>query len=168
MEIFKEFGINPVMLIAQIINFLIVLYVLKRFLYKPIFDVIKKREQSIKEGLKQAEEARILLEKTAAKEKEILKRAQKESRSMLEETKKQRDELFKATELSAQRRSEQILNEARRQIIFETNEVQKKLSMQISGLAVEFLQKSIGELFSKEDQERIIRNAITKMKKRAD
>ncbi len=168
MEILKNFGVNPLLLIAQAVNFLIILYVLKRFLYKPILEVIKKRESSIKEGLKQAEEARILMEKTAAREREVIKRAQEESRKLLEETKKQRDEVLKATEVSAQKRAEQILNEAKKQITFETSKAQKELSMRVSGLAVEFLQKSVAELFSKEDQEVIIKEAITKIKKRVD
>jgi len=168
MEILKDFGINPILIIAQIVNFLIILYVLKRFLYKPVLEVIKKRENSIKEGLKQAEEARVLMEKTAVREREVIKKAQEESRKLLEETKKQRDEVLKATEVSAQKRAEQILSEAKKQITFETSKAQKELSMRVSGLAVEFLQKSVAELFSKEDQEVIIKGAITKIKKRVD
>lgn len=168
MEIFKDFGINPILISAQVVNFLIILYVLKRFLYKPILSVIKKREQSIRDGLKQAEEARMLMEKTAVREREIMKRAQEDSRKLLEETKKQRDEIFKAAEVSAQKRADQILGEAKKQIIFETAKAQKDLSMRVSGLAVEFLEKSVGEIFSKEDQEMIVRNAITKLKKRVD
>lgn len=168
MEIFKDFGVDPILLGAQIVNFLVILFILKRFLYKPILEIIKKRELSIKEGLKQAEEARILMEKTEAREKEVLKKAQEESRKLLEETKKQRDEIFKATEASAQKRAEQILGEAKKQITFETSKAQKELSMKVSGLAVEFLQKSVSELFSKEDQELIVKNAIVKMKKRVD
>lgn len=168
MEILKNFGVNPILLTAQVINFLIILYVLKRYLYKPIFGVVKRREQSIKEGLKQAEDARILLEKTGIKEKEILKKAQEESRKLLEETKKQRDEILKSTDLSAQKRAEQILDEAKKQIVFETNKAKKELSMQVSGLAVEFIQNSVGELFDKEDQRMMIDNAITKIRKRVD
>ncbi|MBU3978266.1 F0F1 ATP synthase subunit B [Patescibacteria group bacterium] len=168
MEILNDFGINWMLMVAQIINFLIILYVLKRFLYKPIFGVIKKREQSITEGLKHAEDARILLEKTAAKEKDILKKAQEESKKLLEETKKQRDEIFKSTEVLAQKRAGQILEEAKKQITFETNKAKKELSLQVSGLAVEFIQSSVGELFSKEDQDMIVNNAITKIRKRID
>lgn len=168
MDILKDFGINPILMVAQIVNFLIILYVLKRFLYKPVLEVIKKREHSIKEGLKQAEEARVLMEKTAVREREVIKKAQEESRKLLEETRKQRDEVLKATEESAQKRAEQILGEAKKQITFETSRAQKELSMKVSGLAIEFLQKSVAELFSKEDQEVIIKGAITKIKKRVD
>ena len=56
MEIIKNFGIDPLLLIAQIVNFLIIFYILKRFALKPILDILKKRENTIKEGLREAEE----------------------------------------------------------------------------------------------------------------
>lgn len=167
-EILNNFGINPVLLIAQIVNFLIILYILKRFAYKPILEVLKKRQNTIKEGLKQAEESRILLEKTASREKEVLKKAQEESRKILEETKKQRNEILQQAEITAKKQAERILEEAKKQIAFESKEAQKTLSTQISTLALEFLQKSTAQIFSKEDQQKIITNAISKIKKRAD
>lgn len=167
-EILKNFGINPILLIAQIVNFLIILYILKRFMYKPVLTVLKKRQQTIKEGLKQAEESRILLDKTEAREKEILKQAQAEARKMLEETRKQRDEILAEAENSAKVHAQRILEDAKKQITQESREAQKALAMQISGLAVEFIQKSAGQIFSDEDQEKLIKNAVQKIKKRAD
>jgi F-type H+-transporting ATPase subunit b len=79
MEILHEFGINPVLLVAQIINFAIVFWVLKKFLYKPILTMLKERQKEIKKGITDAEDARVLLEKTTQKEKEVLKKAQAES-----------------------------------------------------------------------------------------
>lgn len=168
MDIIDNFGIKPELLFAQIVNFLIILYILKRFLYKPILEVLHKRQQTIKESLKQAEETRILLEKTASQEKTILKKAQEESKKILEETRKQRDIILQESEASAKKQAGRILDDAKKQIVFETKEAQKELSMQISGLALEFLQKSTAQIFSKEDQQKIINNALTKLKKRVD
>ena len=72
MEIVKEFGLNPYLLAAQIVNFLIILYILKKLLYKSVLDMLKKRSDSIKEGIKQAEEGRLTLEKALEEEKKIL------------------------------------------------------------------------------------------------
>ena len=57
MEILKTFGVDPIFLGAQIVNFLIIFYLLKRFLYKPVLGCLKTGRQN--QGLKQAEEARI-------------------------------------------------------------------------------------------------------------
>lgn len=164
MESFAQFGLNPVLLIAQIINFLLVFFILKKFLYKPILDTLKNREKTIKEGLKQAEEARLLLENTEKKESEILKKAQAEAKQLLEETRAQRDQILKENEVMTREQTESMLKEARQQISYETAEAEKRLTAHISQLAVIFLQKSVTELFSAEDQERIMKNAIKKMK----
>jgi len=87
---------------------------------------------------------------------------------MLEETKKQRTEILKEAAQTAKTQADHILVEARKQIVFETKEAEKHLSSQISHLAVEFLQKSIVDLFSKEDQDLIVKNALDKLKKRVD
>ena len=62
MEIFQTFGINWVLVIGQIINFLIILYILKRYLYKPLFNVLKKRQELAKESVKNAENSEKALE----------------------------------------------------------------------------------------------------------
>ena len=168
MDILKEFGVNPILLTAQIVNFLIILYIIKRFLLKPILDVLNRRKQMIKAGLEQAEESRILLEKTESREKEILKKAQEESKKIIEETRKQRDQILQEAEVISKNNAQRILDDARKQIIYETTETQKKLSIQISKLAVEFLQKSAAQIFSKADQDKIVENAVQKIKKKVD
>ena len=59
----EAFGIQPLLLAAQIVNFLILAYILKRFLYKPVLEVLKKREKKIKDGLQAAEEGQAFLDK---------------------------------------------------------------------------------------------------------
>lgn len=168
MELIKEFGINPILLAAQVVNFLIVLYILKRLLYKPILQALKNREQTIKEGLKQAEEARLLLEKTAEKERKVLKEAQASARIILDDTKKQRDEILRLAEDSAKKQAEQIIKEARQQITFEARETEKRLTAHVTRLAVQFLERSIADLFTPNEQEIVMKNALKKINTKAD
>lgn len=168
MEVAQQFGINPVLLAAQIINFLIVLYILKRLLYKPVLQMLRNREKTIREGLEQAEEARLALEKATEKEREILRKAQNEAKKLLDETRTQRAEMMAETEKLTKQQAETILKEARSQIAFETQEAERRLSAHISELAVTFLQKSITELFSESDQELIMKNALKKIKEKAN
>lgn len=168
MEIIQNFGIDPVLLAAQIVNFLIILYILKRFAYKPILDLLKNRQRTIKTGLQQADEARELLEKATEKEKDILKKAQLEAKKLLDDTKKQRLEMQTQTEQMTKREAERILKEAQEQIVFETQQAEKRLSAHISQLAVQFLERSVADIFSEEDQERIMKNALRRMKEKAN
>lgn len=168
MEIVREFGINPGLLLAQIMNFLIVLFVLKKFLYKPLLETLKKRQQTIKEGLEQAEEAKIALEKANQKEEEILRKAQTQAKSLLEEAKQQRVDLLKDAEEKTKKQVELMLKQAREQIEFDTKQAEKQLSAHISDLAVTFLQKSLPEFMTKDEQSVFMQNAVKKLKKKAD
>src|SRR3990167_3311615 len=101
MEILKDFGVSPILLGAQIINFLIVFYLLKRFLYKPVLDVLRKREDEIKKGLQEAEKGKKLLEETEEKEKKILRNARLKADEMVKNAKAQGEEILRESDQKA-------------------------------------------------------------------
>lgn len=164
MELIQNFGIDPVLLSAQIVNFLIILYVLKRFAYKPLLTALKNREEKIKKGLEDAEESRKLLEKATTREQEILKKAQVEAKKLMADARLQKDEILKASEVETKKQVEKMLKEARAQIAYDTSEAERRLTSHVSELAMHFLQKSIEELFSENEQEVIMRTALKNMK----
>lgn len=168
MEIAKNFGLDPVLLGAQIVNFLIVFYLLRRFLYKPILDVLHKRQKLIKEGVKKAEEANIMFEKAVQKEKDTIRHAQDEARKLLADARKQQIEQAKLAEDMAKNKVETLLADARAQIAFESKEAEKRLSAQLSGLALLFLQKSLTGLLGKKEQEEVINRVTAKMKRKTN
>lgn len=89
-------GINTTYLIGQIINFAILLFVLTKFLYKPILKILDERAKKIAQGLKAAEENVKEKEKmdgikkeqmmqTKAEVEKILVQAKQEAKSLKEE-----------------------------------------------------------------------------------
>lgn len=160
MEIVKNFGLDPIIFGAQIINFLIVFYLLKRFLYKPILEILRKRENEIKEGLKQAEEGRQLFEKTVEKEKEILRRAREDSRKMIDEAKNQAILISQKIEDDSKKHAERIIESAREQIGIETKETEKRLTVKVSELSLEFLSRALKRMFSEKEQAEVLEKAL--------
>ena len=165
MEIIKNFGFDPILFVAQIINFLIVLYILKRFLYKPILTTLKKRQETIKLSLKQAEESRKLLEQASEKERTILKNAQAQTAKMIEATKKDAQKLAKQMEEDAKQRSEKMLLEAKQTIAQEFEKMEKRVSKHVSELAITFLEHSLSGLFTDREQKEVMQKAIKQLKK---
>jgi len=163
MEIIKNFGLNPVLLGAQIVNFLIILFILKKFLYKPVLNTLQKRQSTIKNGLKQAEEAREKLEKVVIEEKEILKQAQLQSRKIIEDAKEEALDVSRKINENAKTQTEKLLNDAREQIARETIGAEKKIALSTSKLAVAFLEKTVKELFSAKEQGEVIAHALKKI-----
>lgn len=168
MEILGKFGIDPILLVAQIVNFLIILFVVKKFALKPILQMLRNREATIKTGLEQAEKAQKLLEETAEKEKEILKKAHSQARELLDEAKKQGEELLATSESKTQAQIEKMLADARVQIATETNQAEKRMIAHISELAISMIEKSSSELFTGKEQNLIIDRALKTFKKKSD
>lgn len=168
MEIIKNFGLDPVLLAAQIVNFLIILYILRRFLYKPVFDLLKKRENTIKEGLEKTEEAKKYLEKALEEEKEILKKAQNQALKLINEAKIEASEILRTTEENSKKQAEKLILQAKEQISEETKQAEKHLAKNVSTLAVEFLQKTLGEIFDEKQQEEIMLKTAKKIKQKAN
>lgn len=168
MNLIQQFGVDKVLFIAQIINFLIVFYILKRYLYKPVLEILKTRAEMVKKGIKDAEEAKLLYANATEREKEIIRKAQAESKKIIETAKKQNSDLLKANEIVIKHQADRILNEAREQIAFESLETERRLSAHVSQLAVNFLQKSLEDAFSEKEQEIIMRNAIKNIKGQID
>ena len=164
-EIIKIFGISPVLIAAQIVNFLIIFYILKRFLYKPILTVLKKRKDLIEEGLKQAEDARLLMEQTAKKEKEILKQGREEVQKLINEAKKQSEKFLAEAEERAKIKEQYILAEAKKQITLEISQAEETISEKVASLALKMIQESKTALFNKEDQELVMKYALQKISK---
>ncbi len=165
MDFLKTLGFDPVMLGAQIINFLIIFFLLKRFLYKPVMDMVKKREDVIKEGLKQAEESRLTLEKTIEKEKKILSNAQDEAKKIIEDTKTQALEISKEIEQNTKKQTEKMIMEAKTQIEQEAKNLERKLTENVSILAGNMISKTLEGMFGEKEQKQIVEKAIKDIKK---
>jgi len=159
MEIIKNFGVEPVLLIAQIVNFLIILFILKKFLYKPVLDTLKKREDSIKEGLKQAEESKLALEKALEEERRILKKAQDQARKIVDDAKNQSIIIAKEVEDKSKIQSEKILLDGKKQIEEEVKLAEKRLAANVNKLSIDILRRSIKEMFSGNEEKKLIDRA---------
>lgn len=165
MEIIKDFGVNPVLLIAQIVNFLIILYILKRFMYKPVLDVLKKREEQIRNGLKNGELGEKKLLDAGEKERHILTKAQEKAEKILNDAKTEAAEVKTLAEESAKRESEKILMLARETIAQEEKAAEERLTRKIGQIAVTLLEKSLTGIFGEKEQKIILEKATAVLEK---
>ena len=83
-ELLNKLGIDYKLLIAQIINFLVLLFVLWKFAYGPILAILEKRQKKIEKGLADAEAAEKRLEESEKKQKEVLRKARTEAKEIVE------------------------------------------------------------------------------------
>lgn len=168
MEILKNFGFEPILFFAQIVNFLIIFLIMKKFLYKPLLKVMNDRKQKIEEGLRSAEQSNILLTETIKKEQEILKNAQLEAKKLLAEAKTKHDAIIQQTEEETKKRIERMLADAKAQIYIDTAAAEKRLRQEVARVSARMLEQSLTGFFASEDQEAIIKKALKNLKKKVD
>lgn len=165
MQIFKEFGVNPVLLIAQIVNFLIILVVLKKFMYKPVLKMLKERQDTIEEGLKNAENAEKKLIEAEAKETEVLRKAQEKADKILSDAKAEAASLKSEAEEAARTQAETMLTQAREQINQETQAAEERLTKNIGTIAISLLERSLVGVFGAKEQKIILQKAQEQISK---
>ena len=117
MEILEKLGVDWKLLLAQAVNFLVLLWVLKRFAYKPILKALEARTNKIEQGLKDAQASQAKLQGVIEDEKKILAAAREEARSILIEA-----------EASAKKRDAMMLDETKQKIDRMIAETDKHLS----------------------------------------
>jgi F-type H+-transporting ATPase subunit b len=156
-------GINLGYLISQIINFLLLLVILRVFLYKPIVNMLDKRRETIRTDLEEAEAARSQAEAARQEYEKQLEEAREERRSMLAQAREQADKM-----------REEILEKARgeaRDLVTKTEEEMETLRRQaIAGaqgeiveLAMSAAGKVVGESLDEKAQRRLIQEFIAEV-----
>lgn len=164
-DILNNFGINWFLLAAQIVNFLIVIWLLKKFAYKPIFSMLEKRRKQIEQGLKDAEKSQQLLEKTQQEEKEVLKKAQATAQDILSDAQKQAQETLKVAEEGAKVRVAKMLEDGKKEIEQEVVEAERTLSQHTAQLAVQLLEKSLPDMLDAQTQREVVEKLTKKLTK---
>jgi len=164
MDIINNFGIQPYLLIAQIVNFLILFYILKRFAYKPIMSILEKRRKEIELGLKNAEEGKHALEKALEEERKILKKAQTEAQKIITDAKNQADRIADDIKIQTKNQVDHMLKDAKIQREREEKEMEKRIALSSAQLAVDMVQKAISGVFTGKEQEEAIQRLTRNLK----
>ena len=160
-ELLTKLGIDWKLLIAQIVNFLVLLFILYKFAYGPILAMLEKRQKKIEQGLKDAEAARKNLEKSEEKQKEILKKARADFKVIVEKahTQAEKSKLEIAAESKTQ--AEKILANAKAEIGREKEKTIREIKSEIGGLVAMAAEKVIDEkMDEKRDKEMIEKSLI--------
>lgn len=163
MELLKNFGFEPIMFLAQIVNFLILVYIFRRFLYLPILKVLSAREEKIKQGLKDAEQAHLELIEAEKDKDEIIRKAGKEAEKILEDTQKAAEELRDTILAEAQKNAEKFMHDARTQMKAQGEELETQIKSQTIDAASRILNTVLEQTFTQEEKAKIMRRSIQRL-----
>ena len=166
MEILKNFGIQPTLLLAQIVNFLIILFLLKKFFYKPIVKALEDRKKRIEESLTNAQSIEEKLQKTEEQSKQILDQAQTRAQVLINEAKGEAQKIADQATFEARQIIEQAKSEAKAQIVLERRQLEKQLERQTMGLVVEVVKKVLGRTLKTSERRELTTKAAAQLTRR--
>ena len=157
--------LDPGLFIWTIITFLLVLFLLSKFAWKPLLKVLQEREDEIKSSLKDAEVAKTELEKVNLESEKILNNARAEARKIQVESKlvseKQRDEIIH----KAKEEAKKIVVNAENQIKMEKDLAIKQIQEKVIELTLSISEKVIKKNLTSDDNKKIIKDSLKSLEK---
>ena len=152
MEALNNLGINPIYLLSQILTFAVLAFLLVKFLYNPILDMLEKRKEVIAKGLEDARaagEARARADEEVAK---IIDEARKKAQQVVAEASTSAEQVSVNIEAQAEEQRKKILAQAQEDARLERDQVLSEMRGQVGALAVAAAQKIIGETLDEKRQ----------------
>lgn len=161
METFiNDFGIKPVLLAAQAVNFFILLFLLKKFLYKPILTVLEERKARIQEGLRNAAEIERKLARIIDERDVKLKEATRESEMIIKKATVSAQALIEEAKVKANWDTEQMMVKAARSLEQEREKLRQEIKSEMAGIVTASLRVVVGEAISKTEQKKLIEKSL--------
>src|SRR3990172_3257094 len=155
-ELFSKLGIDWRLLIAQIINFTVLLFVLYRFLYRPILSVLEKRRERIEKSLEEAVRVDAESKRLESLKIQKVEEAKREAAKVMEETSVKAEQAKQATLERTKLESEKIVTRAREQIASERESIFKEVQAEAADLVIEATEKVLREKLDKEKDRHFI------------
>ena len=151
----ETFGWDPRLFFSQVISFVIVALLLKRFAYKPILNVLQQRREQIAQAHLNAEKIKQQLAEAEQRHAEILAKANAEAQKMIEEARTSASHLADRKQQEAIAAAEQVLAKAREASAIEHERTMTQLKRELGRLVVETTAKVTGKVLTSDDQRRL-------------
>lgn len=164
-ELFHKLGVEWKLVLAQIVNFVILLFLLKRFLYKPLINLMNNRRQKIVEGLEKAKKGEEEFQKIQELREKELAKVQKEAEVIIAKAKDVGDKKQQEILKEAEEKTKKIIEEAKGMIEIEKEKMLKEVRQDIADLVVTATGKILEEKMDKGREKEMINEVIRKLEK---
>ena len=152
-------------LIIQAVNFILLLIVLHRFLYKPLLAKMEERAGAIKRSLDEAQAARAEAARQQEENAARLKAAYTEAAAIREQALKEAAEEQRRLVEAARAESQRMIETAKAQLEADVRKARDELRREVSDLAVAVAEKLIRKSLRDEDHRRIVDDAIASIRR---
>lgn len=164
-EFIHHFGIDWRLLIAQIINFGVLFFLLKKFAYGPILAVLRERRRKIEEGLELRRQAQRTLHSTEQLREEVLTSARHDAVEIVHQAESTAENRHEEIIQEAHKKVEHIISDARRVIEGEKQKMNKEVIDEAEAFVRTAIERIIGNMPPAQRDKVLIREALTELRK---
>ncbi len=156
-DVLNKLGISGILLLSQIVNFLLIMIILRLFLYGPVLAMLDKRKERIANSLKDAERASGAAAEAQKEKGVIMDAARREAQEVRAQATRDAEKIAQEVRSRAEQESSDIRMKAQAEAKAQTEEVLAQAQKQIAELAILATEKILGrELQNKGDHERFV------------
>lgn len=163
MEILKL--LNFQMVIAQIVCFFLVLFLLKKFLWKPVFTVMEDRRDRVQAELKSVEDAKLDVLKLKNDYAVSLARIDETAREKMKDIEKQAEVRSHELKEKARADADHIIEDSRKEIRFEMTKAREALRNDVVEMVMTVTEKMIMEKLTFDSDKKLVEGMLTEMDK---
>src|SRR3989344_7107536 len=161
----EALGVELPLLLTQILNFSIVLFVLNRFLYKPILKVLEERKRKIEEGLAWSEKAAVEEEKIAKRKQEVLREARDEARVIMDNAKKDAQRLRDDIVAAGHQEVATLKVRQQKELEAEFEKNSRELTGKTVEIATAMVKQILPDVLTSADQHQLVTSQLKKIAK---
>ena len=158
---------DPGLFIWTIVTFLVLLGILAKFAWRPLLDALESRQALIRKSLDDAAQAKVDLERLNHEASHILSRARVDAEAVIARSQADADRLREDMKQKAKADADVIVKSAERQIQLETNRALQQIRLEAVELSVMIASKLIQRNLTKEDNEKLIDDALKHVESRS-
>jgi F-type H+-transporting ATPase subunit b len=156
MDALNSLGIDWKLLLAQIINFLILFLILRKFLFAPIVKMLGERKDKIAKGLKDAQSAQERLDEASAEAKKVVSKAMHEAQTIIASAKKEAEDQKNKIIAEAQEKATKTIQEAKERAKAEEDKLVAHSKSRLGELVVVALEKILGTTQDEKSIDKVI------------
>jgi len=154
-----QLGIDWKLLLSQVVNFALLLIILRFFVYKPILNMLKKRQEKIEEGLAKSEEADVRLKEVDNISKKRIKEVEKEAIGIIKNTEEKAKELENELLEKAKNKEIALFEKTANEVLSQKEQAQREIKKEAVELIKKALVKTV-ELSPEKIDEELIKKAV--------
>lgn len=154
-RIADTFGVDWPHLIAQMVSFCILCFVLQRYAYKPVLQKLEERRKQIAQGLADTEKIKVELARTEAQRQQVLQEAGAQAAKLIEEARAAAARVEQQETQKAIAAAQQIIVKAREAAAQEQARMFEELKREVGRLVLETASRVTGKILTADDQRRL-------------